>query len=92
VAVPAACGAAHLVKAGARTSVDFGHQAEIAIGFRIIVISAFGTKQTYCHAVVTSAFDPMYGPAVHRKRLSEMTRLGLALMYPASLWSLCSGP
>ena len=43
--LPAACGAAHRVKAGARTS-DFGHQAEIAIRFRIVVISTFGTKRT----------------------------------------------
>ena len=57
MAVPAACGAAHLVKAGARTSVDFGHQAEIAIGFRIIVISAFGTKRTFALVVGESAFS-----------------------------------
>jgi hypothetical protein len=38
--------------------------------------------------------DPMYGPAVRRKRISSFCRhCGLASMYPASAWSgLCSGP
>jgi hypothetical protein len=36
---------------------------------------------------------PMYGPAVRRKRFSSSCRLfGLASMYPASVWSVCSGP
>jgi hypothetical protein len=35
----------------------------------------------------------MYGPAVRRKRVSSICRLfGLASMYPASDWSVCSGP
>src|ERR1700683_5030124 len=35
----------------------------------------------------------MYGPAVRRKRFSSSCRLcGLASMYPASVWSVCSGP
>jgi 4'-phosphopantetheinyl transferase N-terminal domain len=35
----------------------------------------------------------MYGPAVRRKRVSLICRLfGLASMYPASDWSVCSGP
>ena len=50
--LPAACGAAHPVKAGARTSVDFGHQAEIAIRFRIVVISACGTKRTSTRSLI----------------------------------------
>ena len=37
--------------------------------------------------------DPMYGPAVRRKRISSICRhSGLASMYPASDWSGCSGP
>ena len=39
------------------------------------------------------ANDPMYGPAVRRKRISSICRhSGLASMYPASDWSGCSGP
>jgi hypothetical protein len=35
----------------------------------------------------------MYGPAVRRKRVSSICRpFGLASMYPASDWSMCSGP
>ena len=36
--------------------------------------------------------DPMYGPAVRRKRFSRSDGSGLASMYPASDWSVaCSG-
>jgi hypothetical protein len=35
----------------------------------------------------------LYGPAVRRKRVSSSCQLcGLASMYPASVWSVCSGP
>ena len=34
------------------------------------------------------AFDPMYGPAVRRKRLRRSGGSGLASMYPASDWSV----
>src|SRR5713226_5552370 len=41
-----------------------------------------------------SIHDPMYGPAVRRKRFLSIWRMcGLASMYPASDWSaLCSRP
>jgi hypothetical protein len=35
---------------------------------------------------------PMYGPAVRCKRVSPIWVLDLASMYPASDWSICSGP
>ncbi len=42
--------------------------------------------------VATAAHDPMYGPAVRRKRFSSICRLcGLASMYPASDWSGAPG-
>src|SRR6516165_5630463 len=34
----------------------------------------------------------MYGPAVRCKRFHRSGRCGLASMYPASAWSVCSGP
>jgi hypothetical protein len=40
--------------------------------------------------VATAALDPMYGPAVRRKRFSSICRFGLASMYPASHWSVCA--
>ena len=47
-------------------------------------IEALGDKRPLAH---------MYGPAVRRKRVSSICRLfGLASMYPASDWSMCSGP
>src|ERR1700730_16651183 len=39
-----------------------------------------------------SPFDPMYGPAVRCKRFCRAGVSGLASMYPASDWSMCSGP
>ena len=40
-----------------------------------------------------STRDPMYGPAVRRKRFCRSGGNGLASMYPASDWSVsCSGP
>ena len=45
----------------------------------------------WCHS--GGRTTPMYGPAVRRKRFSSICRLfGLASMYPASDWSVCSGP
>jgi hypothetical protein len=35
-----------------------------------------------------SAFDPMYGPAVRRKRICRDGGSGLASMYPAFDWSI----
>src|SRR5215468_5682572 len=34
----------------------------------------------------------LYGPAVRCKRFRRSWRCGLALLYPASDWSVCSGP
>src|SRR5215468_6278357 len=34
----------------------------------------------------------LYGPAVRCKRFRRSWRYGLALLYPASDWSVCSGP
>ena len=34
----------------------------------------------------------MYGPAVRCKRFVDLVASGLASMYPASDWSICSGP
>ena len=40
--------------------------------------------------MLTSSFvDPMYGPAVRRKRFSQSGGSGLASMYPAFDWSVC---
>src|SRR5262252_10907466 len=39
-----------------------------------------------------SAPDHLYGPAVRCKRFRRSWRCGLALLYPASDWSVCSGP
>ncbi|MEY9706291.1 hypothetical protein ACVIWV_000443 [Bradyrhizobium diazoefficiens] len=35
---------------------------------------------------------PMYGPAVRSKRFVDQVVSGLASMYPAFDWSICSGP
>src|SRR5438045_9362915 len=39
-----------------------------------------------------TGFDPMYGPAVRCKRFRRLGGCGLALLYPASDWSVRSGP
>ena len=44
------------------------------------------------NVVVTAECDPMYGPAVRRKRGFDKLVRGLALMYPAFDWSIRSGP
>src|SRR5262245_22436872 len=42
--------------------------------------------------VLRAEFDPMYGPAVRRKRVARSGGCGLASMYPAFGWSACSRP
>ena len=51
-------------------------------------------KRTWRWRARFDTHDPMYGPAVRRKRFSSICWLcGLASMYPASRWSVfCSGP
>ena len=42
--------------------------------------------------VKTTRMTPMYGPAVRSKRFVDQVVSGLASMYPAFDWSICSGP
>ena len=52
-----------------------------------------GDERTRREHRETDAHDPMYGPAVRRRRFPRSGGCGLASMYPASGWSvLCSGP
>src|SRR6516162_1702415 len=52
--------------------------------------------QRTCREIVgrvdPTLLTPMYGPAVRCKRFRRSWRCGLASMYPASDWSICSRP
>ena len=66
----------------------FGRQALKCPKHGQIDVSLWGAKQTSLFERVTSAFDPMYGPAVRCKNFVELAVSGLASMYPASDWSV----
>src|SRR5215469_7001451 len=55
-------------------------------------MSARGETGHCGNIVVGPNLTHLYGPAVRCKRFRRSWRCGLALLYPASDWSVCSGP
>ena len=54
--------------------------------------STHGTKRTYSIAAAMSVNDPNVWTGRASQECFGYGEVGLALIYPACLWSLCSGP